>query len=174
MLATEDELVSLIIHHIIPGVAFLRFVGSSSCANDGQRLLRSLILEMRQMLDPGSSLQHGLQSTLSELSAAMVVCLQHATVECSSLSRMGGCKRVCARGCMCVCVCGCMWVYAGVCGWEYVGVCGWVWCMWVSNELTSLMVDHIIPGVVCPSQPKILSLNSASTVCFSSFGDDSL
>jgi hypothetical protein len=79
--AADDELASLTVDHIIPGAVFLRFIGASSCASDGQSLLRSLILEMREILDP-SSQQQSIPSTIADLASALLSCLQLASVEC--------------------------------------------------------------------------------------------
>jgi len=38
----EGEMEQLIFDGIVAGAAFLRFIGTSSCASDGQSLLRSL------------------------------------------------------------------------------------------------------------------------------------
>lgn len=70
----ESDMEQLIFDGIVAGVAFLRFVGCSSCASDGQSLLRSLVLEMRSILEPGSCTWRTIPSALHELQDELLSC----------------------------------------------------------------------------------------------------
>jgi hypothetical protein len=90
----ESEMQLLIFDGIVAGAAFLRFVGCSSCASDGQSLLRSLVVEMRSILEPDSCTQRTIPSAVHELEEELLSCLRLASVECPIILVVDGIERL--------------------------------------------------------------------------------
>ena len=94
-LPPEGPVEELVFDHIIPGAVFLRFVGFSSCANDGQSLLRSLVIEMRSILEPESCQERAIPTNNHEIEVELVNCLRLASVECPITVVVDGVDRLC-------------------------------------------------------------------------------
>ena len=94
-LPPEGPVEELVFDHIIPGAVFLRFVGCSSCANDGQSLLRSLVIEMRSILEPESCQERAIPTNNHEIEVDLVNCLRLASVECPITVVVDGVDRLC-------------------------------------------------------------------------------
>ena len=93
-ISEEGDAQELVFDGIVAGAAFLRYVGVSSCSNDGQSLLRSLVLEMRSVLQPDSCLAHPIPSSNAELVQEFVHCLRLASVECPIIVMIDGIEKL--------------------------------------------------------------------------------
>ena len=90
----EGQMQQLVFDGIVAGATFLRFVGCSTCSNDGQSLLRSLVIEMRSVLQPDSCLAHTIPSNQEELVQEVLHCLRLATVECPIIVVIDGLEKL--------------------------------------------------------------------------------